>query len=99
MTKKLKFEKQSGRKKLKKPKILEKKNSRQLRGRGFQQEKKTTTPTSTSTSTSTSTGTSTRTCTGTSTGMNGHFCRDPDLISRLPGATSHFLSVFIGFEC
>ena len=31
----MKIWKKSGRKKLKKPKILEKKNSRQLRGRGF----------------------------------------------------------------
>ena len=31
--------------------------------------------------------------------MNGHFRRDPDLISRLPDTTIHFLSVFIGFEC
>ena len=32
-------------------------------------------------------------------GMNGHFRRDPDTISRLPDTTSHFLSVFIGFRC
>ena len=32
-------------------------------------------------------------------GMNGHFRRDPDMISRLPDTTSHFLSVFIGFRC
>ena len=32
-------------------------------------------------------------------GMNGHFRRDPDVISRLPDTTIHFLSVFIGFEC
>ena len=32
-------------------------------------------------------------------GTNGHFCRDPDMISRLPGTTSHFLSVFIGVRC
>ena len=32
-------------------------------------------------------------------GMNGHFCRDPDTISRLPDTTIHFLSVLIGFEC
>merc|ERR1712110_1033330 len=31
--------------------------------------------------------------------MNGHFCRDPDLISRLPGTTTQALSVLIGFEC
>ena len=31
--------------------------------------------------------------------MNGHFCRDPDLISRLPGTTTQALSVFIGFRC
>ena len=30
---------------------------------------------------------------------NGHSRRDPDMISRLPGTTSHFLSVFIGFRC
>ena len=32
-------------------------------------------------------------------GTNGHFRRDPDVISRLPGTTSHFLSVFIRFRC
>ena len=32
-------------------------------------------------------------------GMNGHFRRDPDMISRLPDTTRHFLSVFIGFRC
>ena len=32
-------------------------------------------------------------------GTNGHFRRDPDMISRLPDTTSHFLSVFIGFRC
>ena len=31
--------------------------------------------------------------------MNGHFRRDPDMISRLPDTTDHFLSVFIGFRC
>ena len=35
MSRKIQFEKKSGRKKVKKPKILEKKNSRQLRGRRF----------------------------------------------------------------
>ena len=35
MTKKRKFEKNKVEQKFKKPKILEKKNSRQLRGRGF----------------------------------------------------------------
>ena len=47
-------------------------------------------------STSTSTGTSTST--RTSTGVNGHFRRDPDVISRLPDTTLDFLSVFIGFR-
>ena len=32
-------------------------------------------------------------------GMNGHFRPDPDVISRLPDTTIHFLSVFIGFRC
>ena len=32
-------------------------------------------------------------------GMNGHFRRDPEVISRLPDTTIHFLSVFIGFRC
>ena len=32
-------------------------------------------------------------------GTNGHFCRDPDMISRLPGTTTQALSVFIGFRC
>merc|ERR1712083_1093382 len=31
-------------------------------------------------------------------GTNGHFRRDPDMISRLPDTTSHFLSVFKGFR-
>ena len=31
--------------------------------------------------------------------MNGHFRRDPDLISRLPDTTIHFLSVSKGFRC
>ena len=31
--------------------------------------------------------------------MNGHFCRDPDLISRLYDTTTQALSVVIGFEC
>ena len=31
-------------------------------------------------------------------GMNGHFRRDPDVISRLPESTIDFLSVFIGFR-
>ena len=31
-------------------------------------------------------------------GMNGHFRRDPDVISRLPDTTIDFLSVFIGFR-
>ena len=45
-------------------------------------------------------GTSTRTSTstGTSTGMNGHFRRNPDVISGLPDTTIDFLSVFIGFR-
>ena len=30
--------------------------------------------------------------------MNGHFRRDPDVISRLPDTTIDFLSVFIGFR-
>ena len=32
-------------------------------------------------------------------GTNGHFCRDPDLISRLSDTTTQALSVFIGFRC
>ena len=40
MTPKIKIRKKSGRKKLEKPKIFEKKNSRQLRGRGFPPPKK-----------------------------------------------------------
>ena len=56
------------------------------------------TSTGTCTSTSTSTGTSTSTSTGTSTGMNGHFKRDPDVISRLPDTTTQDLSVFICFR-
>ena len=40
MTKQLKFKKNLGRKKIKAQKILEKKNSRQLRGRGFPTKKK-----------------------------------------------------------
>ena len=39
------------------------------------------------------------TSTGTSTSMNGHFRRDPDVISRLPDTTTQDLSVFIGFRC
>ena len=31
-------------------------------------------------------------------GMNGHSRRDPDMISRLPDTTNHFLSAFIGFR-
>ena len=31
-------------------------------------------------------------------GMNGHFRRDPDVLSRLPESTIDFLSVFIGFR-
>merc|ERR1712004_432141 len=31
-------------------------------------------------------------------GMNGHFRRDPDVISRLPESTIDFLSVFKGFR-
>ena len=31
-------------------------------------------------------------------GMNGHFRRDPDVISTLPESTIDFLSVFIVFE-
>ena len=30
-------------------------------------------------------------------GTNGHFRRDPDVISRLPDTTFDFLSFFIGF--
>ena len=30
--------------------------------------------------------------------MNGHFRRDPDVISILPESTIDFLSVFIGFR-
>ena len=29
--------------------------------------------------------------------MNGHFRRDPDVISRLPESTIDFLSFYIGF--
>ena len=32
-------------------------------------------------------------------GMNGHFRRDPDVISRLPDTTINSLSVLIGFRC
>ena len=32
-------------------------------------------------------------------GTNGHFRRDPDVISRLPDTTTQDLSVFIGFRC
>ena len=64
--------------------------------RGKTPGKKSGTSTSTSTGTSTSTRTSTRT--STSAGMNGHFRRDPDVISRLPDTTIDFLSVFIGFR-
>ena len=45
----------------------------------------------------TSTSTSTRTSTGTWFGTNGHFRRDPDVISRMSDTTTQDLSVFIGF--
>ena len=32
-------------------------------------------------------------------GTTGDSRRDPDVISRRPDTTSHFLSVFIGFRC
>ena len=35
---------------------------------------------------------------GPCSGMNGHFRRDLDVISKLPDTTVDFLSVFIGFR-